>query len=490
MNIRRYATPFLLSLMGLLGALFILYGCGNDHGGEPPASSMTREVTVTISDPPICRAPEGNFTSVWVTITRVRAHLSSAAEDTDNGWVELVDLRDAPLQIDLLNTSNTTCVLTVLGSTTGLPPGVYQQLRLYLLSNNPAAGQVTPLINHCEDVDGFNCVELADGARQLLQLSSQARTGIKIPPGQIAGGAITLVANQAADINLDFNACDSIVQQGNGTLRLKPTLHAGEVASTSEAISGRVVDRITGEPLTDATIIVLAEQPDSSGVNRVIMQTLASRSDGTFILCPLPVGNYDIVIAASSDAGVIFRTTITFEVPTGTAIGDIPLALEGVPGPLQGAIEGLVTTSVDGIEPTGADVAVSAFQEVIREGDLPIFIAMPLFEPSLSNVATGGGGCPAGTKCATYVLIVPASNPLMGTFNPEEGTTYIFPEGEPVFYTISAQAFIPGSGSLPNCFPASLSTDLSFDTFTPLTVSPGSVSQAETLAFTGCEPGF
>jgi hypothetical protein len=36
-----------------------------------------------------------------------------------------------------------------------------------------------------------------------------------------------VVAGESKDLDLDFNACSSIVQQGNGKCRLKPVLHAG-----------------------------------------------------------------------------------------------------------------------------------------------------------------------------------------------------------------------------------------------------------------------
>jgi hypothetical protein len=43
------------------------------------------------------------------------------------------------------------------------------------------------------------------------------------------------------DLDLDFNACRSIVRQGNSKYRLKPVLHAREVAQQS-AISGTAID--------------------------------------------------------------------------------------------------------------------------------------------------------------------------------------------------------------------------------------------------------
>src|SRR5262249_33652131 len=147
----------------------------------------------------------------------------------DSGWVTLVDLRGSPKQIDLLSLASTTCVLTQLGSTSSLPAGKYQQIRLYLLGNNAASSTAGPSSNACGST-GFNCIVPKGAPPQVLTLSSEAQTGLKIPSGQIADGGLTLTAGQSSDLNIDFDSCASIVQEGNGRYRLKPVLHAGEVA--------------------------------------------------------------------------------------------------------------------------------------------------------------------------------------------------------------------------------------------------------------------
>jgi Domain of unknown function (DUF4382) len=458
-------------------------GGGGGGGGTTPPGSTTQSgaVRVTLSDPPICKAPQSDLNHVFVTITLVRAHLSATAAPDDSGWVNLADLRSNPQQIDLLTTPDTTCVLTVLGSTTGVPPGAYQQIRLHLLSNTPAQGEDTPSPNACAGTSGFNCVELTNGSRQLLRLNSEAQTGIQIPPEQIAGGAITLTAGQPADINIDFDACRSLVLLSNGAFRLKPTLHAGKVTMTTQAISGQVIDANTRQPIANATIIVMAEQPDTDSIDRIdriVLQTLASTPQGTFSLCPLPPGNYDIVIAALSTNGVVAHNpTITFGVPAGTAIGTIPLVLGGNTS-APGVITGQVTT--DG-GATGADIALSALQTATPAGGAPLQVTIPVFAESTVNVATeraSGAGCPGGTACATYMLTVPASRPLVGTFA-ASGTTYAGPGGGNVLYNINAQAFGPGTGGTPICSPSSLVTP-------PVTARAGDVVQATSLVFTQC----
>src|SRR3990170_725515 len=230
-------------------AAAVLVGCGGssafttNQGGV----AVTGTVTTTISDPPTCKGPlapsDLQFDNVWVTITEVRAHISSTAEGGSSGWQTLAEL-NPPLQIDLLSAGGGECVLSQLGVVNALPAGNYQQIRLHLLRNNAPASE-GPAENACDTVNGWNCAQISVGPLELLNLSSQANTGIKIPPGRIAGGRLQLEEGQAADINIDFNACNSIVQEGNGDLRLLPTMHAGEV-SAADSLNGRLVKVIEG----------------------------------------------------------------------------------------------------------------------------------------------------------------------------------------------------------------------------------------------------
>ncbi len=488
MRMRKLTDGLLVGIAGAL-SIILLASCG---GVTTETSRVTTgSATVTISDPPTCKAPIGDFTRVWVTVTRVRAHISSTADANDGEWVDLVEgLESNPMQIDLLNVAESTCTLATLGSASGLPPGNYQQIRLHLLSNNPENGVAVPATNNC-GTHGFNCVELPVGENSeihTLLLSSQDQTGIKIPPGRITGGAISIEAGQTADINIDFSACASVIRQGDGQFRLRPTLHAGEVSLAADSISGRAIDNSTGEPIPDATIFVMAEQPDTDGIDRVIMERLANSTTGAFSLCPLPSGNYDIVVAAVSEGGVTYNATITFGVPAGTAMGDVPLEPETGDDTSSAEIEGRVTTTVDGTTETGADIALSALQEAAPGDGSAMPVTIPLLTGSTTSLATEVlPTCPEGTKCNDYELFVPGSNPLVGTFT-TLGTVYAGPAPGDVPYSVNAQAFVPGGEGTPNCSPSSVTTNQN-DVGNPLTVTVGTPVTAQTLAFTACEAG-
>ncbi|HXE75343.1 MAG TPA: DUF4382 domain-containing protein [Candidatus Xenobia bacterium] len=436
-----------LLVLAVVGSV-ILVSCGGGgmdstttSGGG--GSNFTRTVTTTISDPPICEPPAGQFAHVWVTVTKVRAHLSSTADGSATGWVDLVDLTSAPKQIDLLGGSSTECILSTLGSVASLPAGKYQQIRIHLMANSAPGSNPVPSPNNCSPLTNvFNCVQLDDdnGPKKELKLSSQANTGIKIPPGQIAGGGLMLEADQTADINIMFNACLSIVEQGNGQFRLKPTLRAGEV-TTSDTLTGKVVevtDPMTGAtgPLPSGAVVQVFLEDTSDPMNPKIIETIMTDASGNFTICPVPqpvpTGGFTIVATAivpdtSMNAGVTatYNATVIFGVMPGTAIGDIGLIKEADPStPAQ--IDGVLTTSPNTLSPVSFQLA--ALQEVTGPGGatkviVPTFSLPDEMIESDSTAATDAMNtcpmdAPMGSICGNYTLFVPASNPRVGTTAP------------------------------------------------------------------------
>ncbi len=70
----------------LAGAAVALVSCGSNT--SMPGSGMG-SATVSISDPPSCAVPSGDFLHVFITIRSVQAHISAAADDSSPGWQEL-----------------------------------------------------------------------------------------------------------------------------------------------------------------------------------------------------------------------------------------------------------------------------------------------------------------------------------------------------------------------------------------------------------------
>lgn len=465
----------ILVIVGCFAALY-LSSCGSSNS---TTSSNMASVSIVVSDPATCSGPQGTISHVFVTITDVKIHTSASAGPNDAGWVDLTpSLNQNPMQVDLMGQANNQCFLATLGSTMEIQPGTFQQIRIFLAPNN-----MTVSGNKCGST--ANCVMLSSNPQtpQPLLLSSEAQTGIKIPSGQIAGGQFTVAAGETKDLDIDFNACESIVAEGNGQFRLKPVLHAGEVGLTSVSINGKIVDSATSQPIAGGTTVVALEQKDASGVDRVIMQTLTD-STGAFVFCPVPAGTYDVVAAAVNGSQVAYGATVITGVQPGNSLGTVPLTAQAGPNQAAGSITGLITTST-GSAATSADLSISALQSITVNSS-SVLITVPLATQSGTSVnqsTAASGSCPANTDCLTYTLTVPAANPSVGAFSTSGAQTPAAPAGGNVDYTVDARAFV---ASAPDCTNPDLQTSMT-TTSTPLSVLAGVSTSAQTLAFSGCQ---
>src|SRR5215468_615742 len=473
MRFWKYAGSLLFLTVVSATAILVL-GCSGSSGNAT--------VTTSLSDPATCGPPQGAFSHIYVTVTDVQISQSETANANDSGWVDLTPkLKNNPVQVDLLGVANQ-CFLATLGSQ-GIPAGNYQQIRVILDNNGVGVSN-----NKCA-IGMANCVILKNDPSQTpiaLQLSSEATTGIKIPSGQIAGGQFTVKAGDSKDLNIDFNACASIVLQGNSQYRLKPVLHASElqIQSTSTAISGKVVDAATGFPITGGTTVIALEQLDTSNnknIDRVIMETVAV-SDGSFSFCPVPAGTYDVVVSAVDGSNNVYAASVITGVQPGDNLQNIPVTAAGA----AASIQHLITTST-GSAATAADVEVSALQsitEMINSTPTNVQITTPLASQSAAtaNFTTQAlGSCPAQTDCMNYTLAVPAAAPGVGAFTQTQTQKLTTP---PVVgsatYTLDAQTFVPGAATQTgDCNPAEMQTS-------PVNVTSGPFS-APMMQFTGCQ---
>jgi len=491
---RSHALPIFGAVI-ILCFIVIATGCGGGSSSmSMTPSSSTGTVSVSISDPPSCKSPNGTFEHVYVTVRSVQAHTSADATDSTPGWQELApQLNSQPMQVDLFSTAQTTCVLAQLGSAS-LPVGNYQQIRLLLVSNSPGGSDAVPSTNACAG-NGYNCVVLGDNSIHELNLSSQANTGLKIPPGQIVGGPLQVSAGQSVDLNIDFNACASIVQEGNGQYRLKPVLTAGEISPNNSGIGGQIVDSVTKLPIA-GTVLVAVEQPDNAGIDRIVMEA-ATDSGGNFRFCPLPSGTFDIVAVAVGPNNLPYDATAVLNVPNGVSLGTIPLLAE-VGAPAPAVLHGFVTatTSMGG---ASVDVSLAALQPItfgssmtVRQLNIPLqTIPATAISPEVdstglimvSSITACPSGSPMNANCASYTLIVPGSNPNVGVYS-SSGFSYSAAGGS-VPFTVDANADVPMSGGVADCTPSEITTSKDLNN-QPLAVTAGSTTTVARIDFIGC----
>jgi hypothetical protein len=461
------ARSAVLASVALLVAAIFVVACSGGGSSTPTPAMAT--ASVMLSDPATCSGPTGPFAHVYITITDVQANVNSTAGDSDGGWTDLTpNLSSQPKQVDLLGEANNQCFLATLGDSQQLQQGNYQQIRLILAANNSTIPS-----NNCGN--SANCVVLAaDNSVHTLQLSSESKTGLKIPSGQIASGGFNIAAGQTKDLDIDFNTCASIVQEGNGQYRLKPVLHAGEVSTTSTSINGKVLDSAT-KPVMGEVLVAL-EQKDPTGVDRIIMTTLAG-SDGSFVFCPIPAGTYDIVVVGQTTGGTAYQPSIVTGIANGQTTGTVGLYAAAGGGLGVVELSGLVTSQVS------VDVQLNVLETPSAGGTsftIPLLPNAQQPAATLSIETTASSTCSNGTDCVTYDMMLPSGGPLLGAYS-AAGVT-LSQASALANYVVDGLAFAPSSGGTADCTPSELKTQ-------PYALTPGGgLSLAiETLAFTQCQ---
>ena len=406
---------FALVLLSLVG---IWVACSGGNSSTTPNSAMG-SVTTVLSDPTTCGPPNGIFTHVFITVTDVKIHQSATAGASDAGWVDLTPGM-TPQTIDLLGNPNNQCFLAQLSNgSVALQAGSYQQIRIVLAGSgtNSSCGNAGP-----------NCVVLAADPShpQALQLSSQDQTGIKIPSGQIAGGQFTIGAGQSKDLDVHFDACASILAQGNNKYRLKPVLLAGEVSLQSNLISGTLVDK-TGAALTGLTAIATLQQKDpTTGVDVVKQQLTVDPVTGKFSFCPLLIsGTADLVVVAyDSKNNISYAPAVVTGVAAGAGVNVqmLPVSITSGTGGITNAglssIKGEAdTTNAGSTAAVVADVTLGALEDAGNG----LFVTVPIVGSTTSTptVTTAAPVAPAvcltaNGDCAQFTLQVPGAPPNVG----------------------------------------------------------------------------
>ena len=474
----KYRAPrsAIFAVSGLVLAAILVAACSSSGSSAPvtPAAPAMATASVMLSDPATCSGPTGPFAHVFVTITDVQANVSSSAGDGDSGWTDLTpSLSSQPKQVDLLGQANNQCFLATLGDTQQLQAGVYQQIRLILADNGATVAN-----NACGN--STNCVVLsADNSVHTLLLSSESKTGLKIPSGQIASGGFNIAAGQTKDLDIDFNTCASIVREGNGQYRLKPVLHAGEVSVTSTSINGKVLDSATGEPVNGEVLVAL-EQKDATGVDRIMMATLAG-SDGSFVFCPIPTGTYDIVVVGEGSDGTGYQPSIVTGAANGQTIGSVSLhpPAAGATGVVQ--FTGSISSQNGASQGTSIDTQLSVL-ETMTGGftfTIPLLPNAQQSSATLSLETAASSACAAGADCVTYAMGLPSAGPFLGAYSASEVT---LSQGSlQANYVLDGLAFVPSSGGTADCSPSEEKTQ----SYTP--TPSESTNAAQALAFAQCQ---
>lgn len=327
----------------------ILAACGGGGGATDSGS-----LRLALTDAPAC-----GYDQVNVTIQKVRVHTSSAATDSDAGWSEV--LLSPAKRVDLLTLSNG--VLAELGQT-ALPTGHYTQLRLVLAANdgaNPMANAVTP----------------TGGTETALATPSASQTGLKMNVN------IDVAANKVADFVLDFDACKSVVKLGHsGQYNLKPVVSViPRLADATQQVVGYVAPALA------------ASANVSLQLNGVTVKSTPPTKDGKFILYPVPVGTYDLVVNAQG------RVTAT--------ITGVPVVATGI---------SYVNTSTSAIDPPASTMRIAS-GSVSTAGVNPIDATVTVIKKYTAGPNVTVASAPVDGSTGVFSYSIPSQAPVKTTYS-------------------------------------------------------------------------
>jgi hypothetical protein len=340
-----------------------LVACGGGGGGDvaPPAAASQAFGTLQVA---MTDAPSCGFDEVTVTVERVRVHQSEGAGDGDMGWRELT--LAAPRKINLLDLQNGE--LVDLGQAT-LPVGQYTHMRLILAPNTGSeiANYVIPQGGSMEPV--------------AMDTPSAQRSGIKL----IHGFAVE--ANKTTSLVLDFDACHSVVQRGNGSYGLKPVI----------GIMPMTLTRIVGYVQTGVNGIQVSAQKGG-----VVHKATHPNASGYFVLGPIDPakGPYDVVFT-----GKDLTTAVISGVPV-AADQTTALNVSSDAVPMPSSLSGSVSGSVG--------PAAAATTGVVRA--LQAVGSVPAVQVAKVNTNTTTGAYSRSLPVAAPRLLVYA-NPLPTPLN-------------------------------------------------------------------------
>ena len=190
--------------------------------------------------------------------------------------------------------------------------------------------------------------------------------------------AFDVAANTQTDLVLDFDACKSVVQKGNGSFSLKPV-----ISVIPKAISGG----IAGVVATGMTKPVVTAQQDG-----VVVKSTVPDATGAFNLAPLPASSAGYVVVLTADG----RTSAAVTGVPVTAGASTQLSTSAAPITLPSATMRTISGTAP---PVAAQATVSATQTFSAGG--------PKVEIAFQAADLTSGA---------YSLSVPSAAPLLGKF--------------------------------------------------------------------------
>jgi hypothetical protein len=254
------SLPFCVALLLLVG----LAACNNTcitFTSNPPAGTLgivasdprpacmltkiNSAVRLRLAAEPVCSSclGSGQIQHIFISIQGVELNSSTTVHDDSPDWQELLpaELAQKPLQIDLLEGKADQPVQAPSGKTALVPAGIYRQLRLRLVPNQPAEGSGLPEKNEC-GTGTFNCIFTADGTIQTLLLDDSSPE-LLITSDRMEGASLAFLPDTNTDLIIELKLVWEWSSSADRGVRLLPAL-------TSNAKVRRINSDELGTPET------------------------------------------------------------------------------------------------------------------------------------------------------------------------------------------------------------------------------------------------
>src|SRR5437016_3585909 len=375
-TLRSYSKLF-TGLMGLLLAV-VLAGCGSDGGGGAQPGTLG----VSMTDAPAC-----GFDAVNVTVSKVRVHQSDNASENAAGWTDIT--LNPPRKINLLDLNDPTQPNRALESLveTPLEAGHYTQLRLVLVPNSGGPPFANSIVLSAQPNNEIP-----------LDTPSAVQSGIKLIH------QFTVGSGQRVDLLLDFDACKSIVQTGDGTYKLKPVIKV--IPFVLNGIEGFVDPTLFVNQVNVSHVIVSAQVNGD-----IVRATVPNAVTGKFFLAHLAApANYDVVITADDRATAVIAAV---PVASSTSITTVSTSLAPIPVVTSPALEASATHSISGtvtlnpLSATDETVFVATKQTLGSGPTVTVKSQVAVSEVDPQNKPTGN---------YPYALTLPIGTPSLGPY--------------------------------------------------------------------------
>ena len=196
-------------------------GSGIAAGTSCPVPKQTGNVTLQLGSSATPSAPSwpSDVQHIFVSVRGIEALPANPSGDDAPEWQELTpDLAAQPAQVDLMARPTGSCGPTVFHEAS-VGAGVYSQVRLRLVPNQPGANEPVPAENACGKL-GFNCVVESSGA--IRPLAADDPTELRIPADGIAGGFFRILPDDHIRLAIEFEPRASLILQAGNAAQLLP----------------------------------------------------------------------------------------------------------------------------------------------------------------------------------------------------------------------------------------------------------------------------